>query len=291
MSKAWPSSGLEGQFLYFSPWKHQDGHIPDLTSLKSSQVCSQWRSLKGATAPDMFTTLRLSPVLITSPLPSGQRSPKMLLQSSQHAWCALSTHHHICELSAIVAPCWVKTLQQVLGGLLPASLLPASYRGNKRAPIFAANQAMKRTKEIFWLQLEPCDGQQSILKDFECKLRLWSKWTHSLFFSVTQQWTVLPNICLMAVLLANTNSNTAVAVVCARARSISEACAVPVLTVLARCENDPTAKGRRRSAKWRVNYFSAVQEAGRVAQNHTFALCLSSLKYWWQHRHCSKGQH
>lgn len=153
--------------------------------LKSPQVCSQWRSLQGATAPDMFSTLRLSPVLIISPL---------------------------------------------LGGA----------------------QARKSWKEIFWLQLGPCDGEQSILKDCECKLHLWPKWTHLLSFSVTQQWRVVPNICLMAILLANMNSNTTVAFTRASARSINKVHAVPVLTVLVWCER-PAPKGRRLSAKQRVN--------------------------------------
>lgn len=139
MSKACCSSGLENYFLYFSPWKHQVGHIPGLTTLKSSQVCSQQRLLKGGTAPEMFTTLRLSPVFIISPLRGGQRSLKMLLLPSKSysaGWCPLSAHYHICELSALVVPCWQsRPCSRCLDicCLLCSSLsnLPSSYGANE----------------------------------------------------------------------------------------------------------------------------------------------------------------
>lgn len=118
-------------------------------------------------------------------MPGSQRSSKMLLQSRKSdrtEWCPLSTHYHICKLSALVRPCWEsRPCSRCLDVCLPI-YSTCQLQRKHRAPIFTPNQVMKRWKEIFWSQLEPCDGQQSILKDHECKLRPWSKWTRLFSF-------------------------------------------------------------------------------------------------------------
>lgn len=89
------------------------------------------------------------------------------------------------------------------------------------------------------------------LKNCDGELCLWPRWTHWLASSVTHQWTVLPN-------MKNRNSNTPVVFMCASARSTSEARAVPVLTVLGWCENDPTAQGG--GSQWNQELTTSGQE-------------------------------
>lgn len=90
------------------------------------------------------------------------------------------TLSHLPTISSCKAMLRVKTLQQVLGCMPIYST--CQLQRKHRAPIFTPNQVTKRWKEIFWSQLEPYDGQQSILKDRECKLRPWFKWTRLFSF-------------------------------------------------------------------------------------------------------------
>lgn len=96
--------------FFFSPLKHQVGHIPCLTMLNTPQVCIQCRSLKDATAPFLFVTLRLSPMLTISPCPAVRGAQRHFEEEKTALGGVLclhiQKHHHIYKLLVLVVPHW-----------------------------------------------------------------------------------------------------------------------------------------------------------------------------------------